>query len=88
VVVSMPVSPPPITTAGSLTWRFASESRLNAPPSWSAMRKSEALRTPRMRLFLTSMIVGFPAPAAMAMWSNPIANASSASSVPPKRTPP
>ena len=77
-----------MTIAGSRTCRLASESRLDAPVSCSAIRKSDALRTPRIRLFLTSMIVGLPAPAAIATWSNPIANASSASTVPPKRTPP
>ena len=35
-----------------------------------------------------SMIVGRPAPAAIATWSKPYAHASSIGSVPPKRTPP
>ena len=88
VVVSMPVRPPPMTIAGSRTCRFASESFLKPPVSCSAIRKSDALRTPRMRLFLTSMIVGLPAPAASATWSKPSSKAPSTSRVPPKRTPP
>ncbi len=65
--MSMAVSPPPMTTAGSSTCRLASASSLNAPVSWSAIRKSDALRTPRMMLFFIPMIVGRPAPAAIAM---------------------
>ena len=61
---------------------------LKAPVSCSAIRKSLALRMPRMRLFFMPMIVGLPAPAAMAMWSKPSSHASSIVSVPPKRTPP
>ena len=52
------------------------------------MRKSLALRMPRDRLFFMSMIVGRPAPAEIATWSNPSAHASSSVIVPPKRTPP
>ena len=84
----MAVRPPPITTAGSSAWRLASASSLNAPVSWSAIRKSDALRIPRMMLFLSGMIVGRPAPAAIATWSKPASMACSALSVPPKRTPP
>ena len=86
--MSMPVSPPPITTAGSRTCRFDSASALNAPVSCSAIRKSLALRMPRIRLFLMSMIVGRPAPAAMATWWMPWPQTSSSGSAPPKRTPP
>ena len=86
--MSIAVRPPPITTAGSSAWRLASASSLNAPVSWSAIRKSEALRTPRMMLFFIPMIVGRPAPAAIATWSNPRSKACSAVMVPPKRTPP
>ncbi len=77
-----------MTMAGSCTCRLASESRLNAPVSCSAIRKSVALRMPRMRLFFIPMMVGLPAPAAMAMWSKPSSHASSMVSVPPKRMPP
>ena len=41
-----------------------------------------------MRLFFIPMMVGLPAPAAMAMWSKPSCHASSMVSVPPKRMPP
>ena len=51
-------------------------------------RKSLAFRTPRERLLPIWMYVGFPAPAAIAMWSKPICQASSIVIVPPKRTPP
>ena len=44
----------------------ASDDFLNAPVSWSAIRKSLALRMPRIKLFSRSMIVGRPAPAAIA----------------------
>ena len=87
VAASMAVRPPPITTAGNLTWRFASASSLNAPVSCSAMRKSDALRMPRRRLFFSPMIVGRPAPAASATWRKPRAHASSTVMVPPKRVP-
>ena len=63
----MPVSPPPMTTAGSRACRFGSASRLKAPVSCSAIRKSLALRTPRTRLFFMSITVGLPAPEAIAM---------------------
>jgi hypothetical protein len=52
------------------------------------MRKSLALRIPRMRLFFIEMIVGRPAPVAIATWWNPSSQASSSVTVPPKRTPP
>jgi hypothetical protein len=55
-----------MTTAGNRTCRLASESRLNPPVSCSAIRKSEAFRTPRIRLFFMLMMVGLPAPAAIA----------------------
>ena len=51
------------------------------------MRKSEAWRMPRRMLLRTGTSVGLPAPAAIAMWSKPIAQASSIVTVPPKRTP-
>ncbi len=88
VAVSTPVRPPPITTAGSRTCRLAIASRLNAPVNCRAIRKSLALRMPRMRLLLMSMMVGRPAPAAMATWSKPYSHASLSGSVPPKRMPP
>src|SRR5215471_6282760 len=77
-----------MTTAGSSAWRFAGASSLKAPVSWSAIRKSDALRTPRMMLFFIGMIVGRPAPAAIATWSNPASNAWSAVTAPPNRTRP
>ena len=55
-----------MTTAGSRACRFGSASRLNAPVSCSAIRKSLAFLMPRIRLFFMSMIVGRPAPAAIA----------------------
>ena len=42
-----------MTTAGKRTWRFASDERLYAPVSCSAIKKSHALRMPRTRLFLS-----------------------------------
>ena len=62
----MAVNPPPTTTAGSRTWRLGSASRLNAPVSCRAIRKSLAFLIPRIRLFFMSMIVGRPAPVAIA----------------------
>ncbi len=67
--MSTPVRPPPMTTAGRRACRLDSESALKAPVNCSAIRKSLALRMPRSRLFLMSMMVGRPAPAAMATWS-------------------
>ena len=67
---------------------FAIESVFAAPVSCSAIRKSEAVRTPRASPFGMSSTVGRPAPIASATWSKPSANASSAVIVPPKRTPP
>ena len=84
----MAVRPPPMTTAGMRTCRLAKASRLKAPVSCSAIRKSLACRMPRSRLFFMSTIVGLPAPAAIATWSNPNVQASSIASVPPKRMPP
>ena len=55
-----------MTTAGSRACRFGSASRLNAPVSCSAIRKSLAFLIPRIRLFFMSMIVGRPAPVAIA----------------------
>ncbi len=43
VAVSMPVRPPPITSAGSRTCKLAIESALYAPVSCSAIRKSRGL---------------------------------------------
>src|SRR4029077_13425054 len=84
----MAVRPPPITTAGSRVCRLGSALRLNAPVSWSAIRKSLAFLMPRIRLFFMSMIVGLPAPAAIATWSNPHAPASSIGILAPNATPP
>ena len=84
----MAVRPPPTTTMGSRSCILAIESVRAAPVSCSAMRKSEAVRTPRASPLGSSSTVGLPAPAASAMWSKPSANARSAVSVPPKRTPP
>ena len=67
---------------------FAMESGLAAPVSCSAIRKSEAARTPRASPFGMSSTVGPPAPTHSAIWSKPIRHASSGVSVPPKRTPP
>ena len=66
------------------------EESFAAPVSCSAIRKSDAARTPRARPFGMSSTVGLPAPMHSAMWSNPIAQASSMPSVapPPKRMPP
>ena len=61
---------------------------LAAPVSCSAIRKSEAWRTPGARPFCIGITVGRPAPAHSAMWSKPSAKALSIVSVPPKRTPP
>src|SRR5665647_2499926 len=54
-----------MTRIGRSMCRFASAFFLKAPVSWSAMRKSEAFLTPRMRLFFIVMSVGFPARAAV-----------------------
>ncbi len=86
--MSIAVRPPPTTTMGRRTCRFAIDSSRAAPVSCSAMRKSDAVRTPRTRPLGMSSTVGLPAPAASAIWSNPIAKAFCAVSVPPKRTPP
>ena len=72
--------------AAPACWR--SKSRFAAPVSCSAIRKSDAVRTPLARPFGRSSTVGLPAPVASAMWSKPSANAPASSSVPPKRTPP
>ena len=64
------------------------ESFLAAPVSCSAIRKSDAARTPRARPLGRSSTVGLPAPAQSAMWSKPMAKAPSTVTVPPKRTPP
>ncbi len=77
-----------MTTAGSRACRFGSASRLNAPVSCSAIRKSLAFLIPRIRLFFMSMIVGRPAPVAIATWSKPYSHASSIGIVPPNRMPP
>ncbi len=88
MAVSIAVRPPPITTTGSRSCMLAIESRLAAPVSCSAIRKSEAVRTPRASPFGMSSVVGLPAPMQSATWSKPAASASSSVSVPPKRTPP
>jgi hypothetical protein len=56
-----------MTTTGRRTCMFAIESAFAAPVSWSAIRKSEAVRTPCARPFGNSSTVGRPAPAASAM---------------------
>src|SRR6185437_8863422 len=84
----MAVRPPPMTTIGSRTVRLARLDVLAAPVSCSAIRKSDAWRTPRARPFFIDTTVGRPAPAQSAIWSKPIAKASSMVIVPPKRTPP
>ncbi len=77
-----------MTTTGSRTCRLARLSVLAAPVSCSAIRKSEAWRTPAASPFFIGTMVGRPAPAQSAMWSKPSAKALSMVSVPPKRTPP
>jgi hypothetical protein len=47
--------------------QIGEEEVLAAPVSCKAMRKSEALRIPRIRLFLSLMMVGLPAPLAIAI---------------------
>jgi hypothetical protein len=88
VAVSIAVKPPPTTPAGRRTWRFASDDVFAAPVSCSAIKKSDALRMPRIKLFSRSMIVGLPAPVAIAICSKPRSHASSIVTVPPNRTPP
>ena len=60
--MSIAVRPPPTTTTGSRTCMLAIESRLAAPVSCSAIRKSDAVRTPLARPFGKSSTVGLPAP--------------------------
>ena len=48
------------------TWETAIESVFAAPVSCRAIRKSEAVRTPRARPFGMSSTVGLPAPSASA----------------------
>ena len=84
----MAVNPPPMTTTGKRSCIFAMDSFFAAPVSCKAIRKSEAVRTPRANPFGISRTVGLPAPIARATWSKPMANASSSVMVPPKRTPP
>ena len=67
---------------------LAIESGFAAPVSCSAIRKSDAARTPRASPFGISSTVGLPAPTHTATWSKPIVHASSSVTVPPKRTPP
>ena len=62
----MAVRPPPMTTAGSRDLQIRQRLRLKAPVSCRAIRKSLALRMPRIRLFFMSMTVGRPAPVAIA----------------------
>ncbi len=84
----MAVNPPPITTTGIRTCRFATELPFAAPVNCRAIRKSDACRTPRASPFFIGITVGRPAPAHSAMWSKPSSNALSTVIVPPKRTPP
>ena len=58
----MAVSPPPITTIGMRICRFATDSAFAAPVSCSAIRKSDACRTPRASPFFIGITVGRPAP--------------------------
>ena len=51
---------------------LAMVSRLAAPVSCSAIRKSDAVRTPLARPLGRSSTVGLPAPVASAMWSKPM----------------
>ena len=67
VAVSIAVKPPPTTPAGSRTCRFASDDAFAAPVSCRAIKKSDALRIPRSKLLSMPMIVGLPAPVAIAM---------------------
>ena len=62
MAVSIAVSPPPTTTTGSRSCMLAIESALAAPVSCSAIRKSEAVRTPRASPLGMSSTVGRPAP--------------------------
>ena len=64
-----------MTTTGSRTCRLAMLSVLAAPVSCSAIRKSDAWRTPGARPFFIGTMVGRPAPAHSAMWSKPSAKA-------------
>jgi hypothetical protein len=63
----MAVSPPPITTTGRRTCRLATLSVLPAPVSCSAIRKSDAWRTPEASPFFIGTMLGRPAPAHSAM---------------------
>ena len=51
---------------------LAIESAFAAPVSCSAIRKSEAVRTPRASPFGMSSVVGLPAPMQSATWSKPV----------------
>ena len=78
-----------MTTTGRRTCMFAIESRFAAPVSCSAIRKSDAVRTPRARPFGRSSTVGLPG----ADRQRDVIEAErervlASSSVPPKRTPP
>ena len=77
-----------MTATGRRTCRLAMLSGLAAPVSCSAIRKSEACRTPGARPLAIPTMVGRPAPAQSAMWSKPSSKALSMVIVPPKRTPP
>src|SRR5437764_449857 len=56
VAVSIAVKPPPITTTGRRSCRLAIESVLAAPVSCSAIRKSDAMRTPGASAFGMAII--------------------------------
>ncbi len=62
----MPVNPPPITTAGSLTCRLAKLVFLAAPVNCKAIRKSLAWRMPGAMLPGMGKAFGNPAPTATA----------------------
>src|SRR5207253_434946 len=80
---------------GGLLERPAVDDR-DASPSAAQAREvrgfpggvSPIARPPPMILFSVAMIVGRPAPAAIATWSKPKSTACSAVTVPPNRTPP
>ena len=89
VAVSIAVRPPPTTTTGSRSCMLASESRLGRAGELQRHqevgRRAHAGGEPVRASRAPSAC---PRPRRRATWSKPSANAPSASSVPPKRTPP
>ena len=61
-----------MTTTGRRSCMLAIESAFAAPVSCSAIRKSDAVRTPRARPLGMSSVVGLPAPMQSATWSKPM----------------